>query len=72
MSPDEQSRVMCPASLICSNRRSPHPMAAGSPNSAHRMAICEFAPPNLVTSPAISCDRIQSNPGSAFSIAMIL
>jgi hypothetical protein len=36
-----------------SNFFSPHPIAAGISNSAHLIAICEFTPPNFVTSPII-------------------
>ena len=39
---------------------SPHPIAAGIPNSAHLTAICDATPPYFVTNPAISFVKIQS------------
>ena len=47
-------------------------MAAGIPSSAHRIDICELIPPYFVTNAKILELNIQSNPGSAFSINIIL
>ena len=67
-----QSSVTIRTFASFSNICSPQPIAAGSKNSAERIAICEFAPPYLVIKPAIFFEKIQSNPGSAFSIRTIL
>ena len=47
-------------------------MAAGIPNSEQRIDICELIPTYFVTSANILALNIQSNPGSAFSINIIL
>ena len=51
---------------------SPNPIIAGIFNSSHLIDICELTPPNLVIRPFIPFEKIQSNPGSAFSITAIL
>ena len=51
---------------------SPQPIAAGIESSEHLIDICELTPPYLVIRPTIFCDKIQSYPGSAFSIITIL
>ena len=45
---------------------------AGIANSEHLIAICDAAPPNFVIKPLIFFEKIQSNPGSAFSNNTIL
>ena len=50
----------------------PTPIAAGNPNSAHLIDICEFAPPNFVIKPPISWLKIKSKPGSALAMQTIL
>ena len=54
--------------LILLNKFSPQPIAAGIWNSPALIAIWDAAPPYIVIKPDISCEKIQSYPGSAFSI----
>ena len=63
-----QSSVTLVLILNLSNSNSPQPIAAGRPNSAHLIAIWEAIPPYFVINPAGFFEKIQSNPGSAFSI----
>ena len=46
-------------------------MAAGRESSPARIAMCEFAPPQVVTNPEMEREKSQSNPGSALGIQTI-
>ena len=46
-----QSRLIFDACFSFSYSNYPHPIAAGNPNSAQRIAICEATPPYFVIKP---------------------
>ncbi|CAB4346218.1 unannotated protein [freshwater metagenome] len=56
----EQSRLTTVAEASALKRVSPTPIAAGSPSSAARTAMCELAPPYIVIRPAMLRASIQS------------
>ena len=62
--------MVLPSNLL--KLSSPKPMIAGILSSSHLIDIWELTPPNLVISPLTPFEKIQSNPGSAFSITAIL
>ena len=67
--PQSKSNLLALRSL--SNKSSPHPIAAGKFSSPHLIAICDATPPYFVINPAGEKLKIQSKPGSAFSIKII-